>query len=113
MHQGNRGALEYINKLSNKFQFKVLDGGTNLSGGQCQLISLTRAILKDSPIVFLDEPSNNLDNLSVDRLKNILLSWANRNKLVLVITHDKRLIDQRFDVYRVSDFNLSRLKINE
>ena len=105
------GALEYINKLSKKFKFEVLDGGTNLSGGQCQLISLTRAILKDAPIVFLDEPSNNLDNLSVNRLKNILLSWANRNKLVLVITHDKRLIDERFDVYEVSDFNLSKLKI--
>tara|TARA_B100000886_G_scaffold335824_1_gene293517 strand:- start:18268 stop:20004 length:1737 start_codon:yes stop_codon:yes gene_type:complete len=107
------GALEYINKLSKKFKFEVLDGGTNLSGGQCQLISLTRAILKDAPIVFLDEPSNNLDNLSVTRLKNILLSWANRNKLVLVITHDKRLIDERFDVYEVSDFNLSKLKIND
>ena len=105
------GALEYINKLSKKFNFNVLDGGTNLSGGQCQLISLTRAILKDAPIVFLDEPSNNLDNLSVNRLKNILLSWANRNKLVLVITHDKRLIDKRFDVYEVSDFNLSKLKV--
>ena len=58
---------------------------------------MTRAILKDAPIVFLDEPSNNLDNLSVTRLKNILLSWANKNKLVLVITHDKRLIDERFD----------------
>ncbi len=103
------GALEYIDKLSNKFQFKVLDGGTNLSGGQCQLISLTRAILKDAPIIFLDEPSNNLDNLSVNRLKDILLSWANRNKLVLVITHDKRLIDERFDVYEVSNFNLSKI----
>ena len=71
---------------------------------------MTRAILKDAPIVFLDEPSNNLDNLSVNRLKNILLSWANRNKLVLVITHDKRLIDERFDVYEVSNFTLSKLK---
>ena len=54
--------INYINKFPNKFEFNVQDGGTNLSGGQCQLISLTRAILKDSPIVLLDEPSNNLDN---------------------------------------------------
>ncbi len=100
------GAFEYINKLSDKFEFNVSDGGTNLSGGQCQLISLTRAILKNAPIIFLDEPSNNLDNKSVTNLKKLLLSWAKNNKLVLVITHDQRLIDKRFDVYKIEDFNL-------
>ena len=100
------GILNYINKFPNKFEFNVQDGGTNLSGGQCQLISLTRAILKDSPIVLLDEPSNNLDNKSIIRLKNLLLSWAKKNKLVIVITHDLRLIDKRFDTYSVKNFNL-------
>ena len=100
------GSLEYINRLSNKFKFNVADGGTNLSGGQCQLISLTRAILKNSPIVFLDEPSNNLDKKSIIKLKNLFLSWAKENKLVVIITHDQRLIDKRFDIYNVKDFNL-------
>ena len=100
------GIINYINKFPNKFEFNVQDGGTNLSGGQCQLISLTRAILKDSPIVLLDEPSNNLDNKSIIRLKNLFLSWARKNKLVIVITHDLRLIDKRFDTYSVKNFNL-------
>lgn len=100
------GSLNYINKFPNKFEFNVQDGGTNLSGGQCQLISLTRAILKDSPIVLLDEPSNNLDNKSIIRLKNLFLSWAKKNKLVIVITHDLRLVDKRFDTYSVKNFNL-------
>ncbi len=100
------GALQFINKLSNKFEFNVLDGGTNLSGGQCQLIALTRAILKDSPIVFLDEPTNNLDNKSVENLKDLLLMWAQKNKIVIVITHDQRLIDKRFNIYKVKNFNL-------
>ena len=100
------GSFNYINKLPNKFEFNVQDGGTNLSGGQCQLISLTRAILKDSPIVLLDEPSNNLDNKSIIRLKNLFLTWAKKNKLVIVITHDLRLIDKRFDTYNVKNFNL-------
>ena len=70
------------------------------------MISLTRAILKDSPIVLLDEPSNNLDNKSIIRLKNLFLSWAKKNKLVIVITHDLRLVDKRFDTYSVKNFNL-------
>ena len=100
------GALDFINKLSNKFDFNVVDGGTNLSGGQCQLISLTRAILQDTPIILLDEPSNNLDLKSIEKIKRLFLSWANENKIVLVITHDERLIDKRFDIYKVENFNL-------
>jgi len=100
------GALEFINNLQSKFNFYVDDGGSNLSGGQCQLISLTRAILKDSPIILLDEPSNNLDMKSVTYLKKILLSWASKNKIVLVITHDQRLIDNDFNLYKVINFNL-------
>ena len=46
------GSFNYINKFPNKFEFNVQDGGTNLSGGQCQLISLTRAILKDSLLYY-------------------------------------------------------------
>ena len=97
------GILNYINKFPNKFEFNVQDGGTNLSGGQCQLISLTRAILKDSPIILLDEPSNNLDNRSIIRLKNLFYP-GQKNKLVIVITHDLRLIDKRFDTYSVEKF---------
>ena len=104
------GALQFINKLSNKYEFNVLDGGTNLSGGQCQLIALTRAILKDSPIVFLDEPTNNLDQKAVEKLKDLLLMWAKENKIVLVITHDQRLIDERFNIYKVKNFNLYKQK---
>lgn len=100
------GAKEFIDNLQNNFDFFVDDDGSNLSGGQCQLISLTRAILKDSPIILLDEPSNNLDKKSVVNLKKILLYWATKNKIILVITHDQRLLDKDFDLYKVSNFNL-------
>ena len=107
------GSFDYINKLSDKFNFNVEDGGTNLSGGQCQLISLTRAILKDAPIILLDEPSNNLDKKSIIKLKDLFLSWAKENKLIIVITHDLRLIDERFDIYNVKDYNLVKKQISK
>ena len=62
--------------------------------------------MQDTPVVLLDEPSNNLDLKSIEKIKELFLSWANKNKIVLVITHDSRLIDKRFDIYNVENFNL-------
>ena len=62
--------------------------------------------MQDTPIILLDEPSNNLDLKSIEKIKRLFLSWANENKIVLVITHDERLIDKRFDIYKVENFNL-------
>ena len=102
----NNGQVVVDWVLQNQGEFEVFDGGTNLSGGQCQLISLTRAILKDSPIIFLDEPSNNLDQNSIKNLKELFFSWSKENKIVIVITHDLRIFDERFDIFNVENFNL-------
>ena len=72
---------------------------------------MSRVILKDSPIILLDEPSNNLDNKSILKLKNLLISWAHKNKIVVVITHDERLTDKRFDYYKVENLNLKKKEI--
>ena len=104
------GAIEFINKLPGTLDFSVFEGGKNLSGGQCQLISLTRAALRDPSIIFLDEPSNNLDDTGVSRLKALLNYWASRNKIILVSTHDQRLLDSNYTTYQIDKHKLIEIE---
>jgi len=60
----------------------------SLSVGEKQRISLSRVILKDAPIIFLDEPSNNLDEDSIRKLKHFISSSS---KTIIYISHTDSL----------------------
>lgn len=77
---------EFIEKLENGYSTLVGEGGTYLSGGEQQRIALARAILKDAPIVLLDEATAYADPENEGK---ILESFSHliRNKTVLVIAH--------------------------
>lgn len=66
-------------------------GGSKISGGQRQKISLARALYKDAKILILDEPTNSLDSESAKNFFEILKSLK-LNKTIILITHDKSLI---------------------
>ena len=57
-----------------------------LSGGQKQRISIARAILKESPIILLDEATSSLDAESEEKVQNEILNLT-KNKTTLVIAH--------------------------
>lgn len=63
---------------------------SELSGGEKQKIAIARALLKDTPIVFMDEPSNNLDRDTVVWLETLI---KNSDKTIVYISHDRDLID--------------------
>ena len=75
------------NKLSN---FKVGDRGIKLSGGQKQKILAARALFRDRDIIFIDEPTNNLDESSCEMFMQ-LVNNIKFEKIIFIITHDNRL----------------------
>ena len=77
---------EFINKTIGKFDSNVGDGGEKLSGGQKQRISIARAVLKNPPIMILDEATSSLDSesekLVQDALENLM-----KNRTSVIIAH--------------------------
>ncbi|MXZ62259.1 MAG: ABC transporter ATP-binding protein [Chloroflexi bacterium] len=79
-------AHEFIDALPAGYETMVGEGGATLSGGERQRISIARALLKDAPIVLLDEPTSSLDALN-DRAIRTALAALVRDKTVLVVAH--------------------------
>ena len=77
---------EFLKRLPDGIETIAGDGGKQLSGGERQRISLARAILKDAPIIVLDEATAFMDPENEEKL-NAALDEITKNKTVLVIAH--------------------------
>jgi ATP-binding cassette subfamily B protein len=88
-------AVEFIERLPNGYDTLVSERGTTLSGGQKQRIAIARAILRDSPILILDEPTTGLDAVS-ERSVLDALEVAAKGRTTLIIAH-------RFGLVRFAD----------
>ena len=77
---------EFISKLPNGYDTIIGDGGATLSGGEKQRISIARAILKDSPIIILDEATASVDPENEHLIQNAISSLT-KGKTVIVIAH--------------------------
>lgn len=78
--------FDFIMKLPEGFQTMVGEGGTTLSGGEKQRISIARSILKDSPIVILDEATASVDSDN-ERYIQEAINELIKGKTLLVIAH--------------------------
>lgn len=79
-------AYDFVMKLPNKLDSEVGERGVRLSGGQKQRIQIARAILKNAPILILDEATSSLDAKSEKDVQNALENLM-KNKLVIIIAH--------------------------
>ena len=79
-------ASDFIKDLPKSFETIIGENGIRLSGGQKQRISIARAVLKNSPIILLDEATSSLDSESEEKVQNAIANLT-KNKTTLVIAH--------------------------
>jgi ATP-binding cassette subfamily B protein len=95
-------ADEFISKLPEGYDTLLGERGANLSGGQRQRIAIARAIICDTPILILDEPSSGLDAES-EKLVFEALDRLTEGKTTIVIAHRLSTIKRADCIFVVSD----------
>lgn len=93
---------DFIMKLPEGFDTVIGEGGASLSGGEQQRISIARCILKDSPIVILDEATSSVD-ADNERAIQEAISELCKDKTLLVIAHRLKTIKDADQILLISD----------
>ena len=79
-------AHDFILEMPDGYETELGERGAKLSTGQRQRISIARAILRDTPILILDEPTASLDAETERRVMQNLAAWG-RNRVIFIVTH--------------------------
>ena len=82
---------EFVNKMAERYQTVIGENGETLSGGERQRISIARALLKDAPIVLLDEATASLDVENETKIQTAISELV-KNKTVIIIAHRMRTV---------------------
>ena len=93
---------EFVNKLPQGYDTPIGENGAKLSGGERQRISIARALLKNAPIVLLDEATASLDVENETKVQGAL-STLLQNKTVLVIAHRMRTVQAANQIIVLKD----------
>ena len=79
-------ADEFIQDMPEGYDTELGERGGKLSTGQRQRLSIARAVLRDTPILILDEPTASLDAMTEQAVMRNLAEWG-RGRVVFIITH--------------------------
>ncbi|MCR5692512.1 MAG: ATP-binding cassette domain-containing protein, partial [Bacilli bacterium] len=88
---------DFIMSLPEGYDTKLEDGGTNISGGEKQRISIARAMLKDAPIIILDEATANIDPEN-EKLLSEAFENLTKDKTVIMIAHKLNTVKNADDI---------------
>ena len=101
-------AADFVNATTDKLDSPISQGGTNVSGGQRQRLAIARAILKDAPILILDEATAALDNES-ERLVQDALAHLIPDRTTLIIAHRLSTVEHADQVLVLDEGRLAEV----
>ena len=84
---------DFIESLPDGYNTMIGEGGASLSGGEKQRISIARAILKNAPVIILDEATANVDPENEDRLQKAI-GKLTENKTIIMIAHRLKTVKE-------------------
>ena len=103
---------DFIEKLPNGYQTVIGENGSTLSGGECQRLSIARALLKDAPVILLDEATASLDVDNETQIQEAISKLV-KDKTVLVIAHRMRTVENADKIVVLSDGVVSECGTHE
>lgn len=95
----------FLKKLPNGYESSLQKNGENLSGGERQKIGLLRALIKDSPILILDEATSSIDKDYDKFIHDMLLNDCS-NKTIIVITHKQENLEGMDRIFQMKEHRL-------
>ena len=106
------GITEFSETLEHKLETTIGESGIKLSGGQRQRVAIARAIIKNAPILILDEATSSLDNITEKSIYKTIKSLM-MNKTVLIIAHRLSTIEDSDIIYVVDNGNIDSFGTHE
>ena len=94
----NAGVSSFSEGLDQKLDTVIGENGVKLSGGQRQRIAIARALIKDAPLLIMDEATSSLDNITENKIHETINSLMN-NKTKLIIAHRLSTIEDADIIY--------------
>jgi ATP-binding cassette subfamily B protein/subfamily B ATP-binding cassette protein MsbA len=95
---------EFIENTSKKYDTKVGEEGITLSSGEKQKIALARAVLKNSPIILLDEVTKSIDADSRESINEVICDLKNE-KTIIIVTHNADEIEDNSNIIYLDQGN--------
>ncbi|MCR5415986.1 MAG: ABC transporter ATP-binding protein/permease [Pseudobutyrivibrio sp.] len=104
--------LEFIEKLPNGFDTVLGEGGASLSGGEKQRISIARCLLKDAPIVILDEATASVDADNEKAIQEAIDELV-KDKTLIVIAHRLKTVRNADQIFVIDNKGISEYGTHE
>lgn len=96
---------QLIESMPEKYDTVIYENGTNFSVGQLQRLCIARALAKNTPVIFFDEPTSSLDKSAAKKIRE-LIDRLKRNKTIVIISHDFEFIKDADNIYKIENCNL-------
>ena len=102
-------AKEILGKVNLSHRLNHLP--SNLSGGEQQRVAIARSLASDTNIILADEPTGNLDAKTTEEVFSYFLKMKQKNKTILIATHNRELAKKADYTLRLSDGNIKRANV--